>query len=215
MHLLFRGWPEIVGRGDRAQPSRRGDGLEPGYARPDDEHPRGSNRAGGCGEHREQPRQSVGGEQYGFVAADGGHGGQHIHALGPGYPRHQLDRKRGDAGGREFLNGFDRSERTQKADENLIALQEREVGLAGPVVRAGTEHLDHDVGGSEDFRSRRQDLCALAYIIGVGITGFNPGSGFEDYLEPRLKQVGNDGWRQRDAPFTRKALLGNTDDHKG
>ena len=44
---------------------------------------------------------------------------------------------------------------------------------------------------------------------------FNPGSGFEDYLEPRLKQVGNDGWRQRDAPFTRKALLGNTDDHKG
>ena len=40
LDLLLGGGPHVVGRGDGAQPPRRGDRLEPGHAGADDQHPR-------------------------------------------------------------------------------------------------------------------------------------------------------------------------------
>ena len=52
-------------------------------------------------------------------------------------------------------NRLDRSQRPQEADQHLAAAQQRQVVLAGPVVRAVAEDLDDDVGGPEHLGPRR------------------------------------------------------------
>src|SRR5439155_21784638 len=102
----------------------------------------------------------------------------------------------------------------QKSDENLMLAKQREIGLAGLVIRAGAQHLDHDIGSRKHFFSPRKNSCAALNVIVVGITGVNSSSGLDDHLETRLDQVGNNHGHQRNASFSGETLFGDADDHK-
>ena len=69
-----------------------------------------------------------------------------VHALGARGAGHQLDGKSGDVAGGDLLDGGEAAERAEKTHEDLIFVKEREVGIAGFVVRAVTEDLGDYVG---------------------------------------------------------------------
>src|SRR5260221_430311 len=156
-----------------------------------------------------------GGDEDRFVSADGAHGGEGVHALRARGAGHEFDGEGGDPFGGDVLNGFDGAEGAEKADKNLVAVKERKVGFAGAVVGAVAEDLGDDVGGAKDFGAIRDNLCALGYVIGVGITGLDTGTGFQHDLQARFGQIGNHRGHQRNAPLPRKTFAGNTDNHEG
>ena len=159
---------KIVGRNDRAQSARGCDGLQPRDARADDQHARRSNRAGSSGQHGEDPRQLVGGDQHRLVAADGGHRGERVHALRARDARHQLNRKRGHAGGSNFLQSMNLAQRPQKADQHLAAAEQRKVGFAGAIIRAVTQHLHDYVGGAENLSTAGENFAPLSTYSASG-----------------------------------------------
>ncbi len=215
LHLfLYRG-AQIVGGNHRAQAARRGDGLQSSDADADDQHARRRDGARSGGEHGENFGQRVGGDEDRFVSADGAHGGEGVHALRARGAGHEFDGEGGDPFGGDVLNGFDGAEGAEKADKNLVAVKERKVGFAGAVVGAVAEDLGDDVGGAKDFGAIRDNLCALGYVIGVGITGLDTGTGFQHDLQARFGQIGNHRGHQRNAPLPRKTFAGNTDNHEG
>ena len=67
-------------------------------------------------------------------------------------PRHQFDGERGHAGGGDFLNCLQRSQRPQEANQNLVGAQQAEGRRAGTVVGAVAQNLDNNVGGGEHGR---------------------------------------------------------------
>ena len=114
LDLFLGGRPQVVRRGDGAEPPRRGDRLEPGHARPDHQHPRRRDRARRRRQHREHAGQGIGGDDDGLVTADRRHRGKRVHALRAGRPRHQLDRERRDPRLGDRPDGLDRSQRPRK-----------------------------------------------------------------------------------------------------
>ncbi len=119
--------------------------------------------------------------------------GEHVHALRAGGARHQLDGKRGDVALGDLLNGGEAAERAEKSDEDLIFVEQREVGVAGFVVRAVAEDLRDDVGGAKNFGAIGDDFCAFGGVGGVGVAGFDSGVGFDDDFEAAFCQGGDDG----------------------
>src|SRR6202040_1437629 len=102
----------------------------------------------------------------------------------------------------------------KKSDEHLIAMKERDVGLAGFVVRAVAENLRDDVRGAENFGTIAQDFRAFGDVIGVRIAGFQAGARLNDNFQACFGKIGNYGGHQRDAPLPWKGLTGNTDNHE-
>ncbi len=106
LHLFFDGGPHVIGGNHRAEALGRGDGLQPRDAAADDQHARGGNRARGGGHHGIKLGKHVGGDDHGFIAANGGHGGERVHGLRARGARHQLDGERARARGSDFLQRF-------------------------------------------------------------------------------------------------------------
>ena len=102
----------------------------------------------------------------------------------------------------------------RKPIEHLVAAQEGKVFLAGPVVRAVTEHLDDDVRGLEDLARAREDLGAPGRVFGIGIAGLRAGSRLDDDLEACLQKARNHRGHQSHAPLARVALSRDSDDHE-
>ena len=82
---------------------------------------------------------------------------------------------------------FDRSQRPQEPDQQLVAPQERKVFLAGRVVRPVTQDLEDDLGRCEDVVAGRYDLGPRACIPRPEIRPCS-GPGFHDDFEAGLRQ---------------------------
>src|SRR6202008_4236787 len=91
---------------------------------------------------------------------------------------------------------------------------ERNVGLAGLIVRAIAKNLRDDVGGLKNFGAIPQDFRAFGGVIGVWITGLGTRARFNDYFESGFGQSGNHGGRQRKAPLCRETFAGYSDNHE-
>ena len=159
-------------------------------------------------------RRSVRGKHNCFVTANRGHRRKHVHALRACRSRHQFHGKRGHSLGGDFLNRFDGAQRPQESNEYLPAAEQRNVGLAGPVVRSIAENLNHDVGGPKEIGAVGDNLCAFCGIVRVWITGADSGSGFHHNFQARLCQMGNSRGHQRDSALSRKTLSGHTYKHE-
>ena len=79
------------------EPARRGDRLQPGHAGAQHQHLGRAHGARGGGQHREEARQLLGGDQRGAVAADRGLRGERVHRLRARDARDRLHREAGDA----------------------------------------------------------------------------------------------------------------------
>ena len=79
---------------DRAEPARGRDRLQPGDAGAEDEHLRRRDRAGRGRQHRQEPRQAVGGDQRRLVAGDGRLRRERVHRLRARDARDRLQRER-------------------------------------------------------------------------------------------------------------------------
>ena len=67
----------------------------------------------------------------------------------------------------DLLNHFQRSQRTQESDQNLVPAQKRKIGRAGDIVGAVAKHLDNNVGCAEHGGPVRENLCALFNVVRV------------------------------------------------
>jgi hypothetical protein len=103
--------------------------------------------------------------------------------------------------------------RTEKTDDDLIAAELREVGVAGFVVGAGTQNLDDDVGRAKNFGAIGDYFCAFGCVVGVGIPGFGSGAGFDDDFKTDFGEVREGGWNKGDSTFPRETFSGYTNDH--
>ena len=94
--LLDRG-AHVEGLHDRAEAAGGGDRLQAGHAGAEHQHLGRAHGAGGGGEHREEARQLLRGDQRGAVAGHGGLRGQRVHRLGARDARDGLHGEAGDA----------------------------------------------------------------------------------------------------------------------
>ena len=92
-------------------------------------------------------------------------------------------------------------------------MKERNIGLAGLVVRAIAEHLHENIGLGEEFAAVGDNLRAFGGILGVGIAGVDAGAGLDVHFEAALGQRGNHQRHHSDAPFPRKSLARDSYDH--
>ena len=58
-------------------------------------------------------------------------------------------------------------------------------------------------------------FAALGHVVGIGITGFDAGSSFDDDFQSGFFEIGNDCRYQGDPPLPGKSLAGNTYQHEG
>ncbi len=122
-------------------------------------------------------------------------------------------RKGSDARAGNFLDNLARSQRPQKADQNLIAAHEREIGFAGALVRSVAEHLHDDIGVGEYGGAVGRDFRAFFGIYCVRIACFVPCILFDQNFQPGFGEIRNYGRNQRYPLLTRETFFGNADDH--
>ena len=149
--MLLGCGPQVVGRSDCPQPARRGDGLQTGNARADDQYSSRSDRPRSGRKHGENSGQRIRGDQDRFVSANRAHGREGVHALRACAARYQFHGERGHAFPGNLLQRPQRAKRPKKADECVAAMEQRHVRLAGAVVRTVAQHLNQDVSGSEEI----------------------------------------------------------------
>jgi hypothetical protein len=111
------------------------------------------------------------------------------------------------------LHNFRGTEGPQKSDDCLPTTHEREIGLAGNIIRAVAQHLQHNVSGAEYGGAVGHNLRALFDIHRVGIAGLLAGARFHDDFESRLYEVGNGYGNERNPALSGIAFFGNSDDH--
>ncbi len=78
----------------RTETAGRRDGLKAGHAGADHQYLGGADRAGGGGEHREEARRALGGDQGGLVTGHAGLRTEDIHRLGARGARQAFQRER-------------------------------------------------------------------------------------------------------------------------
>ena len=215
LDLFFYDGAQVVGGDDGAETARGGDGLESRDADAEDQNARWRDRASGGGEHREKFGNDVGGDEDGFVSGDGRHRRERVHALRARGAGDEFDGEGRDAAIGEIFQDIDGVHRAEEADDDLIGAELREIFGAGFVVRAGTEDLDDDVGGAENFGAVGNYFCAFGGVVGVGISGFDSGAGFDDDFEANFGEVREGGWDKCDATFPGERFSGYTNDHRG
>jgi hypothetical protein len=116
------------------------DRLQSGHTRPDDEHPRRLDRAGGRHHHREHLGQDLGRLEHGLVARDRRHRAEHVHALRAGDPRDQFHREQDDAPFGQRLDRFAGGQRLGTADDDLSGTMTLDVGPT--LIGVGAERSD-------------------------------------------------------------------------
>ena len=88
----------------------------------------------------------------------------------------------------------------RKPISDLALAQQRQIGLAGDVIRAVTQHLQDDVGRAKDFGALGRDSGAFGDVVGIGIAGFDASASFDDDFQSSFFEVGNDcGYEARPA----------------
>ena len=92
-------------------------------------------------------------------------------------------------------------------------MEQRNIGLAGLVVRAIAQHLHENIGLGEEFAAVGNNLGAFGGVLGVGITGCDACAGLDVHFESALRQRGNHKRHHSDAPFSRESLARDSDDH--
>ena len=104
-------------------PSRRAVAIawRPGHAGAEHQHLGRAHGAGRGGEHREEARQLLGGDQRGAVAGHGGLGGERVHRLGARDPRDRLHGEARDAGVGQRAHRVAAAERVEEADQHGAA----------------------------------------------------------------------------------------------
>src|SRR5208337_4553922 len=113
----------------------------------------------------------------------------------------------------DLLDHFGGTKRTQKTDEQLIATQERKIGLARDVIRAVAKHLHDNVSGGKYGSAIGKNLSTLLEVGGIGIASLCTGSRFDHDFEAGLAESWNHRGNQRDPALSRIAFLRNSNDH--
>jgi hypothetical protein len=112
-----------------------------------------------------------------------------------------------------LLNCGHSAEWSEKPYERLIFVEEREVGVAGFVVRAVAEDLGDDVGGAKHFGAIGDDLRAFGDVGSVGIAGFHSSVSFDDYFQAAFCEDGDYGGDESYPAFTWIAFSWHANDH--
>ena len=179
--------------------------CSPATPAPEHHHRRGRDRAGGGHEQGQEARQPDRGLDDAPVPGDQRLGGEGVHRLGAGDPRHQLEGERGDLRGGERLHGGELGRRRAQADGDRAGPQPlRQPRVQRPHVQqhvdgAGVDGLDH--------------LGAGLGVGGVGDRAVHPRPGLHGDLEPGVDHLpgglGGDG----DPALARDGLGGDGDLH--
>src|SRR5262249_53969794 len=98
-------------------------------------------------------------------------------------------RERSYAAGSNLLNRFDRTERPKKPHEQLTATVQRNVGLAGDIVRTVTKYLPNDIGGAKNLFARGHNPGALCNVVRVPTACFGTSPRSHDTSQPRLGKI--------------------------
>ena len=141
------------------------------------------------GQHGEEPRQRVGGEDDRLVAADRRHGGERVHALRAGRPRHQLDGERRDALARRSP-GWSRSIPSGRR-KPISTWPWRRSGRSSWPVRSFEPWQRTWTMMSAARKTSRppgHDLGPPGCVVGVRIAGLRAGPRLHDDLEARLQR---------------------------
>ena len=93
-------------------------------------------------------------------------------------------------------------------------MEQRQVGVAGFVVRAVAEDLGDDVGGAKHFGAIGDDFRTFGDVGGVGIAGFHASVGLDDYFQAAFCEGGDYRWNESYAAFTWIAFSRDADDHE-
>ena len=193
----FRAHVETFHR--RTEPARGGDRLQPGHAGTDDQHLGRTDGAGGGGQHREEARRQLGGDQHRLVAGHAGLGTEHVHGLGAGGARQAFQR--------EGLDGA----RLQGGTTGLVGLGMQGADQGGALPEPGD--------GRRRWRLHAQDqLGAGARIVAgqlrtgvdIGLVGdarAQPGTGFHVHPGTGGDQLLHRFRRGRHTLLARRGLL--------
>jgi hypothetical protein len=201
LDLLADDGSDVEAEGLRTQAARGRDRLEARDARAEHEHLRRPDRPGRGRQHRQEPRQPLGGEQDGLVARDRRLRRERVHRLGARDPRDRLEREGGHAAGREALDRLRLGERLEEADEHL--------SLAEPV-RVGAVD-GHDDLGLEGVA----DPCPGCLVVGVGKGRLGAGAGLHHDLVALVDELLDGVGHERDTALSGSGLLRDADPHEG
>ena len=190
LYLLFYCGAQVICRNHCAQTTGGSDRLQSCHANAEDQHTRRSDRSCRGRKHGEQFGQRVRGNQHSLVTRDGGHRGQRVHALGARRSRHELHRERCDPSRCEVCDAGHIAERPQESDENLIAMKQRKVGAAGPVVGAVGQHLDDDVRHAKNLGTLGDNLRTFGHVFGIRVAGLSARARFHDNFHARFCEDG-------------------------
>jgi hypothetical protein len=111
-------------------------------------------------------------------------------------------------------NCVEAAEWAKKSYQYLIFVEQREVGVAGLVVRAIAENLRDYIGGAKNFGAIGDDSCAFRGVRGVGVACFHSSAGFEDYVQAAFRESGDHRGHQGYAPFTGITFSRDAHDHE-
>ncbi len=162
---LFLGGRAHIGGGDhRAEPPRRGDGLQTRHAHAHDEDLGGGDGARRRHHHREALAKGVGRLDHRAIAGQIGLGRQHVHDLGAGDARHEFHGEGGDVGALQRLDRILFTIGVQHGDDHGAGLER--AGL----LRRRAAHLQHDVGAVQHRAG-----VGLHRGPGLGIVGVRNG----------------------------------------
>ena len=151
-------------------------------------------------------------QQHGPISGDHGLRAQHVHALRPRDPRHQLERKQGHAplGHRPRVAGH--AQRIAQADHGLPGAQLRQIGAAGLRIGAQRTHLQHAIG--RQGLVARDDLGPFFGVALVGKASRHAGPRLDPHLAAQLDQTGNRPRHQRHAPLAGKRFFNRGNNHE-
>ncbi len=102
----------------------------------------------------------------------------------------------------------------READQHLIGAIERNVGFTGLVVRTVAEHLNDDIGRTENIGARRENLRSFGSVFSVQISGFFSRASFDDNFQTRLCEARDYGGHHRYTALSRKGFSWHSDNHE-
>jgi len=218
LHLLLDGLAHVESLDDRAQASRRGNGLQAGDAGPEHQHLGGRDGARRGHQHGEELGQSHGGQQDAVVAGGRRLRAQHVHALGERGARDHVGRDGGHTARRERPHEIGVGERIEEAYERRPFAELADLLLRGRMdlnddVRLGEQlidrRLDRGAGGAIFVVPHEGALTRVGLDAHVDLLGDEALDGVGDEGNPRLAGGILFGYRESHGPFRDGGGLGS------
>ena len=114
----------------------------------------------------------------------------------------------------DLLDHFQRSQRPQESNENLLPAQKRKIRRAGDIVGAIAQDLDNNICRAETRRpGQGESLRPFRRIAGPG-NPLPPPRRLDHNFKARLYQTRHDHGNQSHAPLTGITFSRNADNHK-